>query len=219
MAGKERGGGRGGRRGAGRGVGAARGEGLVRSRARGAERSSRSLFIAASPCPDALRTPPTPARPLTSTPMNWSPRSTPSGRRPKRRCTQSSTARLCPAADCHGLRRLSPLHSPRAPSTPALARIKPLGSDPLPQTTSAPTRRRPLWTPTWIQIASHPSPSPSPKVHDLARIRPSEPPLRTRPGPAQVPAQPQLCLAPHPSAALGSEHCPPTATRPVVTER
>lgn len=151
--------------------------------------------------------------------MNWSPRSTPSGRRPKRRCTQSSAARLCPAADCHGLRRLSPLHSPRAPSTPALARIKPLGSDPLPQTTSAPTRRRPLWTPTWIQIASHPSPSPSPKVHDLARIRPSEPPLRTRPGPAQVPAQPQLCLAPHPSAALGSEHCPPTAARPVVTER
>lgn len=73
------------------------GEGLVRSRARGAERSSRSLFIAASPCPDALRTPPTPARPLTSTPMNWSPRSTPSGRRPKRRCTQSSAARLCPA--------------------------------------------------------------------------------------------------------------------------
>lgn len=62
-------------------------------------------------------------------------------------------------------------------------------------------------------------PSPSPKVHDLARIRPSEPPLRTRPGPAQVPAQPQLCLAPHPSAALGSEHCPPTAARPVVTER
>lgn len=163
--------------------------------------------------------PPTPARPLTSTPMNWSPRSTPSGHRPKRRCTQSSAARLCPAADCHGLRHLSPLHSPRAPSTPALARIKPLGSDPLPQTTSAPTRRRPLWTPTWIQIASHPSPSPSPKVHDLAGIRPSEPPLRTRPGPAQVPAQPQLCLAPHPSAALGSEHCPPTAARPVVTER
>lgn len=63
MAGKERGGGRGGRRGAGRGVGAARGEGLVRSRARGAERSSRSLFIAASPCPDALRTTPNPRPP------------------------------------------------------------------------------------------------------------------------------------------------------------
>lgn len=136
----------------------------------------------------------TPARPLTSTPMNWSPRSTPSGHRPKRRCTQSSTARLCPAADCHGLRRLSPLHFPGAPR-----HLHWPGSNPWDQIHCPRQHLRPRadalsGRPRGSKLHLTPAPAPAPRSRpcpNQAFRATSKDPPRSRPGPRPAPALPR----------------------------